>query len=87
MTRPVYTLLSYFQANAYQAVSLDWLVRKSGKSRRTVLGYLREANRRCPRGWRLRREYTFENGIRWTWYRYCRTAESFRRQQRLEGVA
>ena len=84
MTRPVYKLLEYFRAHAYQAILLEDLVRESGKSRGTVLRYLAGVRRACPRGWRLRREYVTDDlGTRWTYYRFCRTAESFRRQQTI----
>jgi len=81
-------LLDFFQSHAYQAVSLDDLVAKSGKSRGTVLRYISQVREHCPRGWRLLREQVVDDlGIRWTWYKYCRTPDSYRRQQRLEGVA
>lgn|GEM_PF-3439389 len=79
MPRVIRKLLHYFQANAYKEISLDWLVRKSKKSRATVLRYISEVRRNCPRGWKLdciRRDYR-------TFYKYRPTAESFRRQKTL----
>ena len=88
MTRPVYTLLSFFRAREYEAISLDRLIRTSGKSRGTIQRYISQCRKHCPRGWRILTEIEVDDlGFRWTYYRFCRTAESFRKQQRLEGVA
>ena len=85
MTRPVYKLLTYFKANRYREISLDWLISKSkGKTRGTILRYLREVNQRCPRGWRLLK--TTVGGplnTRWTFYTFCPSVEYFRSQQRI----
>lgn len=85
MTRPTYKLLQYFKANRYQPVSLDWLVRKAGKSRATVLGYLSQVRKHCPRGWRLHKSRK-RNKILGGWdyfYTYCPSLESFRKQKTI----
>ena len=82
---PINKLLSYFKKNQYRAISLDWLVEKSGKSRGTVLRYISQVRRMCPRGWRLRKtcqKNEIHGGYDY-WYTYCPSVEYFRKQQTI----
>ena len=77
-------LLVYFQARPYEPVSLDWLARGYKVKPATVQRYISEVRRRCPRGWRIRTEYqTDDLGLRRTFYVYCPSLESFRKQKEL----